>query len=230
MRKLWRLILDGKADGYLNMAKDEDLSLAYIKENIPTLRIYGWDKPFITIGYNQKPDKVIKPSSQLPYTRRITGGASIIHDKELTYSLVCSYHDLALPKKVKESYKILTSFLLAFYQELGLKANFVQDIASSNISRYENFCFASYEPYDIIIQGKKIGGNAQRRKHDIIFQHGSIPQVLDFSLIEANIIGADNLGIKTTFLDQLLGLKTDYQKLQNLLISSFSKTFGVDFL
>ncbi|MCK5493413.1 MAG: octanoyltransferase, partial [Candidatus Omnitrophica bacterium] len=59
MRQQWRLILDNKEDGFLNMAIDEAIFDNYMKYKIPTLRIYGWKDPFITLGYGQNPDNVL---------------------------------------------------------------------------------------------------------------------------------------------------------------------------
>ena len=74
MAKKWRLILDDKNNGFYNMAVDEAILLNYSYYKIPTLRIYGWDNPFISLGYNQIPEKVINLKEDIPFVRRITGG------------------------------------------------------------------------------------------------------------------------------------------------------------
>lgn len=228
MNKKWRLILDEKCDGYYNMAVDEAILLNYGLKKIPTLRLYGWDKPFISLGYNQQADKVLNSDGDIPFVRRITGGASILHDKELTYSITCSLEDLNLPKGVKESYAIICSFLKEFYRRLGFAAVFAKDIFNDKLSRYENFCFSSYEPFDLIVEGKKIGGNAQRRKHNTIFQHGSIPQEIDFKKVCKTIKTSGSLEIKTISLDTLTKQKTNFCQLRSLLYLSFQSSFGVE--
>ena len=120
MTKQWRLILDDKCDGYYNMAADEAILLHYPSKKIPTLRVYGWKFPFISLGYNQKVADVLTSLETIPFVRRITGGASILHDKELTYSITCSLTDLDLPRDVKESYKTLCSFIIGFYSQLEI--------------------------------------------------------------------------------------------------------------
>jgi lipoate-protein ligase A len=227
MSSPWRLILDGKGDGYYNMALDEAILLNYFYSRIPTLRIYGWDKLFISIGYNQEPHNVLTFNRDVPFVRRITGGAAILHDKELTYSMICSSQDLNLKSNVKESYKILCSFLLNFYHSQGLIAKFAKEVNSPYLGRYENFCFSSCEPFDLLIENKKIGGNAQRRKKDLIFQQGSIPQTLNFKMIRLLIKNTDNLEAKATSLDSLLEKPTDFFKLNIALADEFSKTFGI---
>ena len=230
MNKNWRLILDGKRDGYLNMAIDEALLSSYLASKVPTLRIYGWDRPFLSIGYNQDPKKILKPENKIPFVRRITGGAAILHDNEITYSIACSLGDLDLPRDVKKSYEILCSFIKEFYNRLGLKAEFAKYLFSENIGRYENFCFSSYEHFDFVINGKKIGGNAQRRKKDIIFQHGSIPQKIDFEIIERSIENVTALEDKTISLDALISEKTKFLELSGMLKQSFEYIFNVEFI
>ncbi len=229
MAKTWRLILEQKNNGYYNMAVDQAILATYPLKRIPTLRIYGWDQPFITLGYSQNPQAVLKLGQKLPFTRRITGGSSILHHQELTYSLACSREDLNLPFKVKESYCKLCGFLIDFYAQLGLKANFAQDIFSSGLGSYGNFCFSSYESFDLLIGKQKIGGNAQRRKKDIIFQHGSIPQEIDFDLIRKVIKNPGDLEEKTNSLNNLLNKKTNFNELALILQRSFRKTFKVKF-
>jgi lipoate-protein ligase A len=227
MTKDWRLILDGKGDGYYNMAVDEALLLNYPSQKIPTLRIYGWDEPFISLGYNQNSEKVLINQGEAPVVRRITGGSAIFHAKELTYSLTCALEDLNLPKGVKDSYKIVCSFLKVFYAQLGLKASFATDIIDQDLGRYGNFCFSSSQHFDLVIGLKKIGGNAQRRKKNIIFQHGSIPQKIDFVRIRQLIRDSGDLERKTIDLEGILGKDTEFFELAKLLAQSFEQAFGV---
>ena len=229
MQKQWRLILDDKKNGFLNMAIDEAIFDNYLKYKIPTFRVYGWEEPFLTLGYGQNPDKVLIKDQSVPFVKRITGGAAILHDKEITYSIICSSEDLNLPVKVKDSYKSLCSFIIKFYSRLDLEAKFAQDIDSSYLSRYENFCFSSFEPFDLTVNGKKIGGNAQKRKRNIIFQHGSIPQKIDFQLISRSVKGVKGIENKIGWLDGLLEVNTDYWVLRKILAESFRKVFCVGF-
>jgi len=235
MGKTWRLILDQKRDGYHNMAVDEAILLHYASFRIPTLRVYGWEKPFVSLGYNQNPKKVLNRKREIPFVRRITGGSAILHHKELTYSLVCSLEDLNLPKGVKESYRIICSFLKNFYGQLGLKASFAKDLTfdkqevAGSLGKYRNFCFSSWQHLDLLIGRKKIGGNAQRRRKNIIFQHGSIPQEIDFSYIRRTIKDYGNLRERTTSLREVLGESLSFDLLSSLLYSSFKLTFGVEF-
>lgn len=210
------------------MAADEAILLRYPFYSVPTLRIYGWEPACISLGYNQKPQNVLTVKKN--YVRRITGGSAIYHHQELTYSITCSPNDLILPKQVKESYCVLCGFLLEFYSRLGLHADFAQNIFKNDLGQYGSFCFSSREHFDIIIKGKKIGGNAQKRNKNIIFQHGSIPQKIDFTMIQELIHNVGSLKDNTIGLDDALGKVTEFSCLQELLSESFKKVFNKKFI
>ncbi len=235
MGKAWRLILDQKNDGYYNMAADEAILIHYATAKTPTLRVYGWKEPIISLGYNQKVQEVLNSQGEIPFVRRITGGSAILHYKELTYSLICSRKDLKLPRGVKKSYKIICSFLKYFYSQLGLEANFAIDLLSqeqgalNDFGQYKNSCFSTWQHFDLLVGRRKIGGNAQRRKKNIIFQQGSIPQEIDFSGLSRAIKGSGSQSRRATSLIDALGKPLNFNFLCWLLASSFKRTFGVEF-
>ena len=89
----WRLIEDGPGDGKLNMAIDRAILTACDRGQAPaTLRLYGWDKPTLSIGYSQNKlrdvDTVQCERRNISIVRRFTGGRALLHQYELTYSLV----------------------------------------------------------------------------------------------------------------------------------------------
>jgi lipoate-protein ligase A len=229
MTRRWRLILEDKCDGYYNMAADEAIFLHYPLSKTPTLRLYGWKEPFISLGYNQEAEKVLILKETVPFVRRITGGAAILHDKELTYSLCCSQADLNLPGSVKESYKALCSFLKEFYRRLGLEADFAKD-SGTNSGGYTDLCFCSCEQFDLLIGEKKIGGNAQRRRKNIIFQHGSIPLEIDFDLAKKLFRNTTVLGNRAISLREALGRNIDFYQQRAGLAESFKNAFGIELI
>ena len=210
------------------MAADEAAINYYRQEQIPVLRIYGWSQPFVTLGYNQSSDAVFQ-DSDFPFTRRITGGAAILHDQDVTYSLVCGVNDLSLAGSVKDSYKKISSFLFDFYGELGLTAGFACDSHDTGLGECKHICFLSHEHYDILICGKKIGGNAQKRMKNIIFQHGSIPWNIDFKLADKTLNDCALMKEKVVALNFLVKDVFPFDVLQNKLAESFQRTFAVGF-
>jgi lipoate-protein ligase A len=166
------------------MAQDEALLACFDPDRSrPILRLYGWSPPAISLGRFQTAEEVLDLSrckaAGIPVVRRITGGGAIYHAEELTYSLVCTPDQIPAAASVKESFRTLTRFICRFYELLGLDVSYAVDHfpPGTKLGERTPFCFAGRETYDILVRGKKIGGNAQRRLKNVIFQHGSIPLV-----------------------------------------------------
>jgi lipoate-protein ligase A len=202
----FRLIESGACNAATNMAVDEAIFLCYQEHfSTPTLRLYGWSPASFSIGVSQDPRKL---SLSHPFVRRPTGGGALFHDNELTYSFIASCSDLGLSLDVKESYAVITGFLIKTYAALSLEASFAKDamhktaIISHTIADY---CLSRKEEYDIVIAGKKIGGSAQKRRKNIFLQHGSIP---------------------CETLSATLGRDIRYQELSRLVIAAFCAHFS----
>jgi lipoate-protein ligase A len=184
MKTTWRLVDTGPLPGPANMAIDEALLDAFDPDrSAPVLRLYGWRPPALSLGRFQDPPSVLHldrcRADGVPVVRRITGGGVIYHADELTYAIVCAPRHLPAAATIKETFRHLTAFLLAFYRSLGLDARWAADIAGEGdrLGGRTAFCFAGKEDFDILVDGRKVGGNAQRRLRNAIFQHGSIPLV-----------------------------------------------------
>ncbi len=179
---IWRLIVTPPLSGAENMAIDEALLRSFDPAaSLPVLRLYGWNPPALSLGRYQKAAEILDlercRNDSVAVVRRVTGGGVIYHADELTYSLVCSPEQIPPSSSIKDSFRLLTGFLLSFYRELGLDVLYAADCAHEGTRFGERtaFCFAGKESFDILANGRKIGGNAQRRLKDVIFQHGSIP-------------------------------------------------------
>jgi lipoate-protein ligase A len=180
----WRFIDSGNNGGPENMALDEALLKSFDSNSSqPLLRLYSWSPPALSLGRFQKAVELLDLDlcrvKGVPVVRRITGGGAIFHADELTYSIVCAPHQIPASNSIKDSFRVLTGFLLQFYNNLGLDASYaVENHANGEkLGERTPFCFAGKESYDILINGRKIGGNAQRRMKQVIFQHGSIPLI-----------------------------------------------------
>jgi lipoate-protein ligase A len=164
------------------MALDESLLCCFDPgSSQPLLRFYGWRPPAFSLGRFQKPEEVLDlegcARAGILVVRRVTGGGCIFHAEELTYSIVCSPAQISDIIGVKESFRRLCGFLLLAYRRLGLSPAFAVDSPSrpARLGERTPLCFAGTEEYDILVNGRKLGGNAQRRTRGLIFQHGSIP-------------------------------------------------------
>ena len=157
-----------------NMQIDEELISSFKTTDKPILRLYSWHENSCTIGISQNFEDIPQLEKyKNTYAKRMTGGGVLFHGNDISYSLVMPT-SMMKGLSVKQSYEKICSFLLEFYKSLGLRAMYAKDDDNIVLSK-SNYCQVGFEPYDIVIDGKKIGGNAQRRKKDVIFQHGSIP-------------------------------------------------------
>ena len=170
----FRFIISQNLSAKANSTIDSALFKAFKKDSLPVLRLYSWENS-ITFGVSQNPSDYVTLLQEYKnnFAKRITGGGVLFHGHDISYSLIipASYIE---DKGVKETYELICSFILAFYASLGLKASFAKDIKEIALSKSQ-FCQVGFEAYDIIINGQKIGGNAQKRAKNVIFQHGSIP-------------------------------------------------------
>lgn len=191
-----------------NMALDEVLMNGVT--DVPVLRLYGWKPPAVSIGYFQGVDDEVdvKKCKQMgiDVVRRITGGGAVLHDSELTYSFITRKY----PQNIMESYSFICDAIVICINKFGFDAKF----APLN---------------DIVVDGKKVSGNAQTRKKDNLLQHGTI--LLDvnvekmFSVLK---IPSEKISDKmiTNVKERIMGLNKTFEEVAFALKEGFSKKFG----
>jgi len=213
------------------MAVDEAILNSFLKGiSSPTLRFYRWSPASVSLGYNQIPSDVLTDfalnSGKAPFVRRITGGESIFHGFDLSYSIICRKENLGLSDSVKESFKQLTGFILNAYRDLGLSVNYFCDGVPFDHSGGSNICFARTRGFDISCGGKKLGGNAQKRMKNVIFQHGSVP--FEIKKDRMKEIYRQDIQKESGFtcLNEALGREITEKELTGVLTRSFERTFS----
>ncbi|MBB6446039.1 lipoate--protein ligase family protein [Bacillus benzoevorans] len=187
MKEKWRFIDSGNCDPSYNMALDEALlNWHSLGEIPPTVRFYGWNPATLTIGYFQKAHKEINfemlKRYNLGFVRRPTGGRAVLHENELTYSVIVSEEYPDMPKTVTEAYRVISQGLLEGFIHLGLDAHFAIPKTGEEIHANESrssACFDAPSWYELVVEGRKIAGSAQTRQKGVILQHGSILLDLD---------------------------------------------------
>src|SRR5690625_2868940 len=172
------------------MAMDEALLNWHSKGEIPpTLRFYGWVAPSLSLGHFQKADKRIDFAAVnqhgCEFVRRLTGGSAVLHDDELSYSIVVTEDHPSIPKSVREAYHILTKGSLEGYRTLGIHAAYAYPSGKEVIKDRSAVCFEQASYYDMVIDGKKLSRNAQTRKKGVLLQRGSIPMSIDENMLFA---------------------------------------------
>ena len=176
----WRFLDTGAKDAYHNMALDEAIATARSRNLVPnTIRFYRWKPSAVSIGYFQSMEEEVDTSAckamGVDYVRRITGGGAVYHDYngELTYSIIVSERHKIIPRNILESYGVLCSGLVLGLKILGIPAEF--------------------KPInDIVVEDRKISGNAQTRRMGVIQQHGTILRRVDPKLAKTRNIDMVN--------------------------------------
>jgi lipoate-protein ligase A len=181
----WRVYIDPPLDGALNMARDEAiLNAVSAGAQPPTLRLYAWSPPCLSLGYGQRVrdvDRTCLADRGWTLVRRPTGGRAILHADELTYSLALPIdHELARGT-ILESYQRISVGLLAALHQLGAKAQI--ESGESRAPNANPVCFETTSAYEIAVDRRKLVGSAQLRRERAILQHGSLPLTGDLARI-----------------------------------------------
>ncbi|MHB9146040.1 MAG: lipoate--protein ligase family protein [Symbiobacteriia bacterium] len=180
----WRLLDTGHLPAAMNMAIDEAILEAHAAGRVPpTLRFYGWNPGAVSIGYFQRLEAEVDLAAcqalGLDVVRRPTGGRAVLHEPELTYSVVIRQE--LLPGDVVYTYRVLCQGLLAGMQRLGVPAELA--IPAAGAMRPQGpaaaACFTTSSWYELVVDGRKLVGSAQMRRDGVILQHGSILLDLD---------------------------------------------------
>lgn len=239
----WRLIKNKSYDGAMNMAIDEAMTIAYNEgKSKPTLRFYTWNPYCLTMGYFQKSDEIdfkACKENNIDVVRRITGGRAVLHENELTYSIITGEDNPLMDKSINLSYRFISEGIVKGLNLYGIevdKLNKGERIGRDNLSAA---CFNAHSSYEICINKKKIVGSAQNRKSGVILQHGSI--ILNFDVNKLfNFIKSEDdnkkkrlinlTSKKASGIENETNLKIDIYELEKCIIQGLREQFNVDFI
>jgi lipoate-protein ligase A len=186
----WRLIIEEPADGAWNMAVDRAILEAHeAGVAAPTLRLYRWVRPTVSLGRFQDVadvDRAYCDEHAIGLCRRPTGGRGVLHDDELTYAIVAGVRD-GIPRGVTASYRILCGALAAAYRSLGVPAELT---SRPRGHRASGACYLHATPADLSFGAAKLSGSAQVWKGDSCLQHGSFVVSRD-DVREAAVFGLE---------------------------------------
>jgi lipoate-protein ligase A len=228
----WRLILDPPSPAGYNMAVDEVLADACRRGLIgPTLRLYGWDRPSISLGYFQRPEVIVDldrcRATGVPVVRRTTGGRAVYHHREVTYSLVApTPHPLFAPT-IRGAYESVARALASGLTGLGLHVELhPRDPERSRRGARTPLCFESTSRFELTLHGQKVVGSAQRRWPTAFLQHGSILLAYDASEAASWFRGPAAVPDSLTGLDTVRHDITP-EDVRQALCAGAERTFGV---
>lgn len=196
-RPVWRLLVDEPRDGYTNMAIDEAVMQAHAEGKAPpTVRFFRWSPACVSLGYFQSAEGEVDFEAcrklGIDCVRRPTGGRAILHDAELTYSLVAGIAEAAVSGSIVESYRKISAALLMGLRQLGVEAEMkplamrgpqAPGWALSEDGQAPHTltaaCFDVPSDYEIAVNGRKLIGSAQTRREGVLLQHGSLLFMVD---------------------------------------------------
>lgn len=183
MEKTWRLIIDGECEPVTNMAVDEAIMTNVAEgRSMPALRIYKWLNPCISVGRFQRIDGIslgdLPCGRQKKAVRRPTGGGSVPHGGEgFTYSMIYREGPGCVAKGVAASYSQIHGCVAEALRSLGADAQLYTDSSAAPGPFGE--CFSSPVHSDVMLDGRKVAGAAQRRKRGTVLHQGEVSLDLD---------------------------------------------------
>jgi lipoate-protein ligase A len=238
----WRLIRSRPASGPWNMAVDEAILEAGASGRVPpTLRLYAWEPPCLSLGYAQPFSDVLTEvllERGWDLVRRPTGGRAILHTDELTYSVAGPQAEPRLAGGVLESYRVLAGALLEALQLLAIPARAQEKAGNTSGGAPDQnpVCFEVPSNYEITVGGKKLIGSAQARRKEGVLQHGSLPlfgdltrivQALLFPDLAARERAAVRLLERATTAEHILGRPLDWEEAAQAFAQAFSQVLNI---
>lgn len=186
----WRVIRDGPQPGSRNMALDHALA-SRLSEGHGTLRFYSWSRPTASFGRHEPAAQVYSDEAAevmgVEYVRRPTGGRAVLHDSELTYSIVADARSIG---GARAAYTRINGALANALASLG--AAVAISVDDMPLSPDAGPCFQAPTDGEVIAMGRKLVGSAQARVEGALLQHGSIILSGDQSLLDKLRVGSDS--------------------------------------
>lgn len=192
---------------------------------LPTLRLYGWKRPTISIGYAQKSRLFRCLKSPLPVVRRLTGGRALLHTKEITYSIIASTEDPLFSSGIGAAYSVISSAVVSALKGLGIEASLSRKEDGGGGANKEA-CFHAPSRYEVIAGGGKLAGSAQRRFKGVFLQHGSILFDVDEEL-NTELFGREV--VESMSWVKKLAPAIDIDVLRKLLVISMAEELSAEF-
>jgi lipoate-protein ligase A len=226
------MIDDGPAEGAWNMALDRAVQIARQAGGVPpTLRLYEWERPTVSLGRFQDTayvDTAYCVRHGMDLVRRHTGGRGVLHDDEVTYSVVAGIAD-GIPRGTSASYAVLCGGLAEAYARLGVDAALT---SRPRGSRDSAACYLHATRADLSLGVRKLSGSAQVWLGDCVLQHGSftITRNVDreASVFKLSPQERQRLAEETVTLATALGAAPSRELVRTAIAEGFAASLGID--
>ncbi len=226
------------------MALDEALLESIgLNDGMPVLRLYSWHPGCVSLGYAQPIGDINALKREAfgwDIVRRPTGGRAVLHIDELTYSVIAPKDEPRVHGSIIESYRRLSQALLNALKRIGLNAEADKEyILPEGSKKNAPVCFEVPSNYEITVDGKKLIGSAQARKHRAVLQHGSLPlfgditrilNVMDFSSPDHLERSKHKLLNHATTVKSCLGRTIPFDQIAEAYQAAFAETLNITFI
>ena len=231
----WRLVESGPCDAFFNMALDEAVATAVRREAAPpTLRLYGWNRPSLTLGCFQKTSGINLEycrSRDIPVVRRPTGGRAILHGDELTYSFSARTDHGPFSHGLLDSYRRIGLAFSTAFKKIGVTAGPKKEREKGRVLSRSPLCFQSSSYGEILTENKKLLGSAQKRWDNGLLQQGSVPYLSQEEKL-TGIFGTEKTAALRDCMKTLGEVlpSLDREAFREAVVSSFEEAFGIRLL
>ncbi len=182
----WLVQDDGPASGAVQMARDEVALQRAARQGRPSVRLYTWERLTLSVGRGQQVERQIDLDAcrrlGIPVVRRITGGRAVLHGSDLTYAVAAPLAGpqagafaAAAGQGIPGLYREVSRVFVRFFAELGLSPQVQAYTGRQRAELASPVCFATPSAFEILLDGRKLVGSAQRLLPEAFLQHGSLP-------------------------------------------------------
>ena len=188
-------VLDtGPSSAEANMRLDEQLLAELDPAGVPILHFYEWNGPAATYGYFLDPSKHLDLNKarqhRLSLARRPTGGGIVFHIWDLAFSFLMPAGHSRFSLNTLENYRFVNARVLEAVRDyLQVQQHDLMELIPRDFDAMDpacrHFCMARPTVYDVVYQGRKIAGAAQRRRKNGYLHQGTI----SLALPQADLLG-----------------------------------------
>ncbi len=224
------------ASGKVNMEVDRRLMEISEREGRNFFRFYRWEPACISLGRGQDPEDLLDTdymrSMGYDWVNRITGGSYVLHKGDITYSITASSKSSMFKLPLMDFYKLVHR---AFYLGI-LKTGIDSSMITYGNSRFarehkKSPCFSHFSNNEILIEGRKILGSAQKRGKNGLLQHGSLlvdDSLYDLYRIQKVFDDFDAIEKSITYIRKYADIS--YEELYSHITESVCDVFGLKYL
>jgi lipoate-protein ligase A len=213
----WRFLDSGWASGARQMAVDDALlTLCGQGHSPPTLRLFSFRPPCLSLGRFQPILPETWREAGLEVVRRPTGGRAVLHRGDICYSVIAPADHPLVAGSIYQSYAKIARALAEGLAILGLPP--LQEAAAQGRLPGGDWCFEAIAPHELALNGAKLVGSAQLRRDGILLQQGSI------RLVSPG--GQPSVAIS---LEEALGRRVSRRQMACALVEGFGGAWGMRF-